>query len=415
MDPGSPPPPPAPSAADAQEASAFVLRLGRALHAHGYPAPGVEDVMVRAASSQGLDAQVFTIPTAIFVGFGSAERQRVHLARMEPGEVHLERLQRLEQVASGVLDGRLTPAEGLEHLDRILEGGPRYGTVATILAYAVASAASARLLGGGLRTMGVAALAGAVVGAITLASRPRPSLGRLLVPLAAFVAAALVAALGHVLPSFSGNTATLAGLIVLLPGLTLTLAMSELSTGHVISGTARLTAALIVFVGLAFGVAIGNQAVTLALGPPVLRAVPALPAWTLVPAVLLAPLAYTVLLRARPRDTGWIYGASVLAFLVARLSAPGLGPELGVFLGALTAGLASNLYARWLRGSPFVTMVPSILLLVPGTIGFRSLASLLESRVLNGVDAAFRMFLVATALVAGLLIANLVLPPRHRG
>jgi uncharacterized membrane protein YjjP (DUF1212 family) len=415
MEPAAPAPPAPPPGVATHDASAFVLRLGRALHAHGYPAPGVEDVMVRAARSQGLDAQVFTIPTAIFVGFGSAEGQRVHLERMEPGEVNLERLQRLEQVASGVLDGRLSPAAGLEHLDRILEGGPRYGALATTLAYAVASAASARMLGGGLRTLGVAALAGAVVGAITLVSLPRPALVRLIVPLAAFVAAALVAGLGHVLPPFSGNTATLAGLIVLLPGLTLTLAMNELSTGHVISGTARLTAALIVFVGLAFGVGLGNQAVTLALGPPVAPGAPSLPGWTLVPAVLLAPLAYTVLLRARPRDTGWIYGASVLAFLVARLSAPGLGPELGVFLGALTAGLASNLYARWLRGSPFVTMVPSILLLVPGTLGFRSLANLLESRVLNGVEAAFRMFLVATALVAGLLIANLVLPPRRRG
>ena len=415
MDTRGPLPPPAAPAGDGEAASVFVLTLGRALHAHGYPAPGVEDVMVRAALSQGLDAQVFTVPTAIFVGFGSGERQRVSLLRMEPGEVHLERLQRLEEVASGVLDGRLSPAQGIEHLDRILEGGPRYGVLATVLAYGVASAASARLLGGGLRTIGVATLAGAVSGALTLVSRPRPALLRLLVPLAAFVVAALVAVLSHVLPPFSGNTATLAGLIVLLPGLTLTLAMSELSTGHVISGTARLTEAMIIFVGLAFGVAMGNQAVTLALGPPVPHGVLALPDWTLVPAVLLAPLAYTVLLRARPRDTGWIYAASVLAFLVARLSAPGLGPELGVFLGALTAGVASNLYARWFRGSPFVTMVPSILLLVPGTIGFRSLASLLESRVLNGVDAAFHMFLIATALVAGLLIANLVLPPRRRG
>jgi uncharacterized membrane protein YjjB (DUF3815 family) len=57
-------------------------------------------------------------------------------------------------------------------------------------------------------------------------------------------------------------------------------------------------------------------------------------------------------------------------------------------------------------------MVPGILFLVPGSVGFRSFASLLESDVVSGVETAFRMALVAIALVAGLLVANVVVPPR---
>jgi uncharacterized membrane protein YjjB (DUF3815 family) len=57
-------------------------------------------------------------------------------------------------------------------------------------------------------------------------------------------------------------------------------------------------------------------------------------------------------------------------------------------------------------------VVPGLMLLVPGSVGFRSLASLLERDVVAGVDTAFSMLMVAVALVAGLLSANALVPPR---
>ena len=57
--------------------------------------------------------------------------------------------------------------------------------------------------------------------------------------------------------------------------------------------------------------------------------------------------------------------------------------------------------------------MPGILLLVPGSIGYRSLASLLRREVVLGVETAFQMMLIAVALVAGMLIANIVSPHRR--
>ncbi|HET7745701.1 MAG TPA: threonine/serine exporter family protein, partial [Vicinamibacteria bacterium] len=96
----------------------------------------------------------------------------------------------------------------------------------------------------------------------------------------------------------------------------------------------------------------------------------------------------------------------------ARLGAFVLGPELGAFAGALTLGVATNAYARVLRRPEIVPMVPGMLLLVPGSLGFRSLSSLVEGQTVPGVEAAFRMTLVAVALATGLLFANVVLPAR---
>jgi uncharacterized membrane protein YjjB (DUF3815 family) len=62
-----------------------------------------------------------------------------------------------------------------------------------------------------------------------------------------------------------------------------------------------------------------------------------------------------------------------------------------------------------------VTLVPGLLLLVPGSIGFSSLTSLLDRQTLSGVEAAFRMTLVATSLVTGLLLSNVLVQPRALG
>lgn len=52
------------------------------------------------------------------------------------------------------------------------------------------------------------------------------------------------------------------------------------------------------------------------------------------------------------------------------------------------------------------------MLLVPGSIGFRGVSSFLADDTLAGVQSAFTMTLVAIALVTGLLMANVLMPPR---
>jgi uncharacterized membrane protein YjjB (DUF3815 family) len=57
-------------------------------------------------------------------------------------------------------------------------------------------------------------------------------------------------------------------------------------------------------------------------------------------------------------------------------------------------------------------MLPGILMLVPGSLGFQSLSALVERDVLSGLGTAFAVGLVAISLVAGLLVAAAILPPR---
>jgi len=57
-------------------------------------------------------------------------------------------------------------------------------------------------------------------------------------------------------------------------------------------------------------------------------------------------------------------------------------------------------------------MVPGVMLLVPGSVGYKSLSSMLSQNTLSGVESAFTMILLAVALVSGILFAGGMVPNR---
>jgi uncharacterized membrane protein YjjP (DUF1212 family) len=389
----------------------FVLRLGRALHIAGYSAHRLEDSLGAISNRLGLaDHQFFSTPTSIMASFGPIGRQRTHMLRVEPGEVNLGTLAALEEVSLEVAQGRTSPADGIVAITRIGAAPPPYGPGLTTIAYGVVSGAATQFLGGGAREIIVATLLGLGLGVFALLTAGRPRLGRVFEPVAAFLVSAGAIGLARAAGPVSVLVATLGGLIVLLPGLTLTVAMSELATRNLSSGTARLSGAFITFLAIGFGVALGNRLGGAAFGVvPAVAPVP-LPGWTAFAAVVAAGLGFVVVLRAEPGDGPWIVAIGTLGMLGGRAGAATLGVELGTFAGALAVGLASSAYERWSQRPAAVVLVPGILLLVPGSVGFRALTSLMARQAVVGIETIFSMILTAVALVAGLLVAGVIAP-----
>lgn len=391
----------------------FVLRIGRALHTYGYPAHRLESVMAEASRMLGLEGQFFSTPTSIFAAFGPQDAQHTFLIRVEPGGTDLGKLSELDDIIGDVLAGRITAVQGAERVNEVLAAPAKYGRALRVLAFGVVSGASSRFLGGGAREVTTAAMIGIIIGLLSILTAHSNSLKRIFEPIAAFIAAIIAAIFAASFGTHSVSNDVLAGLIVLLPGLTLTVAMIEISTGNWMSGTARLSGALMNLLGIGFGVALGGRIASALIGPAILIRTDPLPRWTEYLALMVAPLAFTILLRAQFKDAIWIVISGALGFAGSRLGMQWLGAELSVFVGALIVGIASNLYSRMLDRTSMVTLVPGILLLVPGSIGFRSVASMMDEKVVSGVETAFKMVLIAVALAAGILISRLILSARR--
>jgi len=393
--------------------SRFVEKLGRALHRYGLPSHRLEEALVAVAERLGLEGQFFATPTAIFASLRRDGAERTILIRVDPGEVDLEKLSRLDALLQLVIREEVSTTEASRTVDEIVAAVPRYRGLVVVLGFAIASAAASRFFGGGWREFAVGGMIGLATGTLALVTARFPGRFRVFEPLAAFVAGVIAATAGTLLSPVSVYVATCAGLIVLIPGLSLTIAINELATRNLAAGTVRLNYALLIFLQIGFGVALGLRLGTQLFGSAPLVEPAELPAWTLFASLAVTAAGLTVLFKARPRDVGWVGLAGAIAFAGARLGAHLGGPEVGAFTGALLVGLASNAFAR-LRERPAVVMlVPGIMLLVPGSIGFKSVSTLIASDVVSGMRLALTVGIVGIALVTGLLVASAIIPPRR--
>jgi uncharacterized membrane protein YjjB (DUF3815 family) len=84
-----------------------------------------------------------------------------------------------------------------------------------------------------------------------------------------------------------------------------------------------------------------------------------------------------------------------------------------VFLGGFLLGALANLYARFVRRPGAVIREPGIILLVPGSVGFRSVSYLFERDTTLGMDSGILLITLLISLVAGLLFGDLLVSPRR--
>ena len=404
--------PAADRAAVERERIRFVLALGRALHRYGTPAHRLEEALGIVCRQLGLEAEVLSTPTFLTVRFGEPSELRTSMMRVDPPELDLAKLAKLDSLADAVSDREIDPLVGLEQIAAI-EKAPRvWGVVPETITSALTPASVAVFFGGSGRDVAAAAAVGLVIGVLALVTKARAHAARAFELLGAFVAAFGAGAIAGMVSGVHPSIVTIAALIALLPGMTLTTAMTELATRNLVSGTARLMAALVILLELGLGVALGERLAAelfvIDPGAPV-----PLPAWSVWLAFFVSALGMVVVCQAERAATGWILLASLVGFAGAQQGTELLGGQLGVLVGAFALGIFANLYARGLDRPQQVVLVPAMILLVPGSLGFRGISSLLDRDTLTGIETTFAMFVVAMAIVAGLLIANAAVSPRR--
>ena len=390
---------------------AFVLALAKALHRYGTPSHRLEQALQVICMRLDLEVEIFTTPTAIIMSFGGPTDLRTRLLRVEGGELDMDNLEQVDDLADDVADLKISPAEGLVKLEAILASPRRYGHAFSTFAHAVTSGGLAVSFGGTIVDVVLASAIGLLLGLLAQIAKRSTDQARVFELVGAgFVSFAAAGASSVV--TTTPSLVIVAALIVLLPGMSLTVAMTELATRHLIAGTARLMSAVIVLLELVLGVALGDRLARALVD--VHQAVPVpLPDWSQWLALIASSLGIAIVVQAQLRAFWWILAACSVGYIGAAFGSKWLDPQMGVVVGAFAVGVLGNVFARLMERPAQVVQVPAMLLLVPGSMGFRGMASLLGHDTLSGVETVFAMFVVALAIVAWLLVANAVVSPRR--
>jgi uncharacterized membrane protein YjjB (DUF3815 family) len=339
--------------------------------------------------------------------------------RLEPADVDLAALVALDSIAERVVSGQLSLPDAwlaMRALDREDGMSRRF---AEILAFGLAAGAVAALLRTGWSDVGVAAALGLIVGIIaTLGHR-----GRHFAPaveaIAAFVVTFLAIVCAHLSLVVSVQAVVVASLIVLMPGLTLTTAVSELATQQLVTGTTRFAGAVMTLLKLTFGSVAAAQLAGALVGSPAAASPAALSMAVEGLAAFVAAFAIAVLFRAPTRDIALVMGSAILGYVMTRAGAELFGFGSGtafagaVFFSSTVIAALSNVYGRLVNRPAALVRVSGIMLLVPGSAGFRGITSVMERNYEPGFETAVAVVSALVALAAGLLFGSLIVPPRR--
>ncbi len=418
----SPTPTPSAHARSREELADYLLDIGATLASYGCPSYRLEDVIRLVAESEGFRAEPFALPTGLFLRVIPKEESDVpvpevhRMTRLKDWAVDLDRLTLVDGIFNDVARRRATIEQARARIREVVKRPPLWSPALVWAATTVSAGAAAVFFRGGIVDVLVASIVGAAIGGSRIALDRKPA-HRLLSEFMGGLFAAVCAWLAtRVWPSASPEVIVLAGAISLFPGMTFTTGLAEVAQKNLVSGGARLMESAVTLLLTLFGVALvaGLQKVTGASLPiaDADRHGLGLPYQAL--ALIVSAIAFAILFQV-PRRYLWAAlvsgatGYTVTALATRYLSQ---APHVAAFCAALAVCTLANILARVTDRPAQLFQLPGMILLVPGSFGFVSLGQLLAKRPEAGVQEAFTMALVGAALVIGVLVANVVMPPR---
>ena len=401
------------------ERIAFIEELAWHLHAYGTTAQRMEGAIELVAKRLLVECEPWSNPTGIILSFRDPSRPGRHteitrIVRPGLGDTNLRRLCAADRIAEDVISGKLDIPAGRAALQALERPASSRALAVLVLGFALASAAVAGLLRLPWLEIGVAGTTGLGIGLLLLAAQSRKRLHEGFEALSGLLAGSVAIVVSAWVAPLNLNTVIIASLIVLVPGMTLALAASELASRHLVSGTARFAGAAMTVVNLTIGTAIALAVAGFFGIEPRVHALRPQPDWVAWSALALAAYAFAVLFQAQRRDYPLVMLSAVCGYLVSRYGGEWLGSGAGVFLGAFVTTAASNAYARMTNRPGALVRLPGIIMLVPGSVALRGVVSLVQSQDFGaGQAAAMAVFSTLMALVAGLVFGNLLVSARR--
>ncbi|MFC5570461.1 threonine/serine exporter ThrE family protein [Lysobacter yangpyeongensis] len=396
---------------------AFLVELAERLHLYGTTAQRLEGAITAVSRQLHVACEPWSNPTGMILTFSDPQRPEgesevTRVLRLPLGDTDLYRLAETDRIAEEVMAGRLGLRDAHALMSALDRPPSRRSRIMQVFGFGLAATAIAGLLRLPWLDIVVAGLNGLMIGALVDYSAARPRLKEASDAIAAMLAAFVTALVASLVAPLNQNTVIIASLIVLLPGMSLTNAVNELTSQHLVSGTARFAGAVTTVLKLTIGTVIALYVADFIGLVPQVQALRPQPGWVEGCSLLLATFAFAVLFRANRRDYLRVMLAAAGGYLIARYAGEAFGSPAGIFLAALLMTAIGNAYARWGKRPGAIIRVPGIIMLVPGSTSLRGLLTMIQQQdTVVGQDALLAVANILLALVAGLVFGNLLLAP----
>ena len=399
---------------DFDQACRFIIKLGTMAHGYGPNAIRLESYLSRLTSALGYHGVFRSTPTEMVFTLSEKEGawQRIHIATMPGTGLDLAKLPEVGTLVDAVVAGQVSVSEAMTRLDEIGKRPHPWGAFANAVSYAFCGSSFAVLLSGGWWDVLLSALFSLVVyGMVALSARFGVRTAEWLPLTSAFVAGALATLAKIVLPELNIVLVTLAAILILIPGFSISVGIIELVSQRVVSGTVNLMNGLIYLVKQFAGAWLGVGLVHLFWSIPTTAgsSVNSQWLWLFMPLLIIG---LCVVFQTAPKDFFWAVLGCGIAYGGILAGGAIAGGNLGNLFGTIVAVVFANIWGKATHRPTSIVLLPAIVLLVSGSIGFRGLAAITVGQTATGEQQFVQMFVVALTIAAGLLVGNTIIQPK---
>lgn len=394
----------------------FLRRLTLALVSYGSSATRTEYLIKNASKRLNVKTKIAVLNSLVILLFPDrrdASKEEIHLMKLN-GQVDVDKLQQIDELANSVGLPDTPVMMGQWRLQTIVRTPSSFEEWYWQLPAYVMTAGTGALLffKGNYWDATFSLFLGLVVGIIELSVPFFPVFGIV----AEFASALVVSFLARVFTHYFHHldvcffAMAISGLIWLLPGQNLTIGVSEVVEGAVITGSARIVKALVSSLQLGFGLMIGEKVVWwLPKLEPTPCADPNIFPWFLIIWLLGFVFSASILLRAR---LGQWFGMTLVAgigYFVYELTENGFGAETATVVSSFAIGLSATICSYAVRDIPLSMVMAGIQVLLPGGIGVQGVDILMKEDVISGISFMMNMVIICLSITIGLLLSKVLL------
>jgi uncharacterized membrane protein YjjP (DUF1212 family) len=389
----------------------FVSQVIVKAHSYGASYVRLNDFLAQLPRLFGFQGEMLAAAPFMFFEFRKSPQDEPYRLthRIPAASFNLTKLSNLWALVSDLEAGNISIDEAKARLKQI-DGLPvPYKDAIVALGYSLCGGGFAVLMSTTWFDILLTAILSLVVFAIILYAGRSQWLSNRVNFTTAFVVSVLANLIALLFPGSDAFTVALCAVIVLIPGLALTLGVAELAAKSIISGISRLVDGIAITLVLVIGNALGASLVNVFWTVPAQASQQDYSLVIIFLTIILLMLGLSFIFQVRWQDMRWVALAGVITYAGVLLGQQ-FGDWQGSFLGALLLGLFTGLVSLKQHLPSSVVVLPGIMILVPGVAAYFGVETLQTDSIFNALPAVWGVIVQIVAILGGLYVAASLMP-----